>query len=88
MPPPVLVVEVVSPGKVNRDRDYEEKRDQYEAREIPAYSLIDSEQQVVIVLTLKDGSYQDARFSGSDRSASTTFPDFALTTEQVLNPPD
>ena len=26
MPPPVLVVEVVSPGKVNRDRDYRYKR--------------------------------------------------------------
>ncbi|WP_246564255.1 hypothetical protein [Leptothoe spongobia] len=30
------------------------------------------------------GSY----FSGSDRIVSLTFPDFALTAEQVLNPPD
>ena len=88
MPPPELVVEVVSPGKVNRDRDYEEKRDQYEAREIPEYWLIDSEQQVVMVLTLKDGSYQEAMFSGSDLIVSSTFPDFALTAEQVLTPPD
>ncbi|MEM7066770.1 MAG: Uma2 family endonuclease [Cyanobacteria bacterium P01_B01_bin.77] len=88
MLPPVLVVEVVSPGKVNRDRDYEEKRDQYEAREIPEYLLLDPEQQVVMVLTLKDGSYQEAIFNGRDRIASTTFPDFALTAEQVLNPPD
>lgn len=29
MPPPVLVMEVVSPGQPNRSRDYEDKRAQY-----------------------------------------------------------
>ncbi|WP_200867479.1 hypothetical protein [Leptolyngbya sp. Heron Island J] len=47
-----------------------------------------SEQQVVMVLTLKDGSYQEASFSGSDRIVSSTLPDFALTAEQVFNPPE
>ena len=31
MPPPQLVIEVVSPGKKNRDRDYRYKRSQYQA---------------------------------------------------------
>ncbi|MEM9276907.1 MAG: Uma2 family endonuclease [Cyanobacteria bacterium P01_F01_bin.143] len=31
MPPPALVVEVVSPGKVSRDRDYRYKRSEYAA---------------------------------------------------------
>jgi Uma2 family endonuclease len=39
--PPHLVVEVVSPGQSNRDRDYVRKRKQYAARGIPEYWLID-----------------------------------------------
>ncbi|MGB8698969.1 MAG: Uma2 family endonuclease, partial [Thermosynechococcaceae cyanobacterium] len=31
MPPPQLVMEIVSPGKTNRDRDYVHKRAQYAA---------------------------------------------------------
>ena len=44
MPAPDLVVEVVSPGDENIKRDCEEKRQQYEAREIPKYWLIIPEQ--------------------------------------------
>jgi Uma2 family endonuclease len=40
MPPPLLVVEVVSPGKENADRDYRYKRSEYAARGIPEYWLI------------------------------------------------
>lgn len=62
---------------------------QYEAREILEYWLIEHpERQVVLILTLKDGSYQEAMFSGRDRITSTTFQDFSLTAEQVLNPSD
>lgn len=86
MPTPVLVVEVVSPGKTKRDRDYEDKRTQYQAREIPEYWLIDPNQQTVIVLTLRDRTYQEAIFSGSERIVSPTFPGFSLTAEQVLHP--
>ncbi|MDX2241264.1 MAG: Uma2 family endonuclease [Leptolyngbyaceae cyanobacterium bins.302] len=37
MPPPLLVVEVVSPGKTNEDRDYRYKRSEYAARGIVEY---------------------------------------------------
>ena len=37
MPPPLLVVEVVSPGKKNADRDYRYKRSEYAARGIAEY---------------------------------------------------
>jgi Uma2 family endonuclease len=49
MSPPQLVVEVVSPGENNRERDYVHKRDQYAARGIPEYWMIDPEQQTVMV---------------------------------------
>ncbi|MCM0592333.1 MAG: Uma2 family endonuclease [Gloeotrichia echinulata DVL01] len=41
MPSPALVVEVVSPGKVNEDRDYRYKRSEYAARGIPEYWIVD-----------------------------------------------
>lgn len=40
MPVPLLVVEVVSPGKVGRDRDYRFKRSEYGARGIPEYWIV------------------------------------------------
>ena len=87
MPPPQLIVEVVSPGDENTknyQRDYTRKRDQYAARGIPEYWLIDPNRSVVIVLTLKDGAYQAREFRGSDRVVSPTFPDLQLTAEQIL----
>ena len=87
MPPPDLVVEVVSPGKVNRERDYTAKREQYAARGIPEYWIADPDDQVFIVLQLKAGVYVEVgRFQGRDRIVSPGFPELELTAEQVLNP--
>ena len=63
MPPPRLAAEVISPGKQNRARDLIRKREQYAAREIPEYWLIDPEQQTITVLRLEDGQYVEAEFS-------------------------
>ena len=83
MPAPVLVVEVVSPGKVNRERDYIEKREQYAARSIPEYWLLDPQDQVVIVLRLDSGSYVEVgHFRGNERILSPTFPTLDLTAGQ------
>jgi Uma2 family endonuclease len=40
MPPPILVVEVVSPGDIQCDRDYIAKRRQYEDVGVPEYGLL------------------------------------------------
>ncbi len=47
MPPPELVEVVVNPGKANRQRDYQAKREQYAARGIPEYWIVDPQQQVL-----------------------------------------
>jgi Uma2 family endonuclease len=86
MPEPILVVEVVSPGQANFERDYQDQRAQYQARGIPEYWLIDPEQQIVMVLTLVDDVYQESIFRGQEQIISSAFPTLSLTAEQVLNP--
>lgn len=84
MPSPQLVVEVVSPGKKGRDRDYRYKRSEYAARNIPEYWIVDPETQEVLVLTLVDGLYEDAIFTGEQRIESESFPELQVTANQVL----
>ncbi len=64
MPPPQLVVEVVSPGKANAERDYRYKRSQYQARGIPEYWIVDPTLQQVTVLSLVKGLYEERGFEG------------------------
>lgn len=85
MPPPRLVVEVVSPRSDNRKRDYEDKRQQYQECGILEYWLIDPDQQTVMVLFLTDRVYAEVgRFQGDTPIASPTFPGFNFTASQIL----
>ncbi len=85
MPPPQLVVEVVSPGPANHDRDYNRKRSQYAARGIPEYWIIAPEDQTVLVLTLKEATYEEGGlFRGSQPIASPSFPQLVLTPDQIF----
>ena len=85
MPPPQLVVEVVSPGRVGRDRDYISKRAQYAARGIPEYWIVDPQEQIVAVLRLESGEYVEVGvFQGEQALISPTFPQLNLTAQQVL----
>ena len=85
MPSPQLVVEVVSLGLDNEKRDYRHKRSEYAARKIPEYWIVDPEQKRVTLLTLVEGLYEEAVFTGSDHLLSGTFPTLQLTVEQVLS---
>jgi Uma2 family endonuclease len=88
MPVPLLVVEIVSPGKpseANYQRDYIDKRREYAARGIPEYWLIDPSRAVVMVMRLENGGYMEKTFEGSDRVISPTFPALELTAEHILN---
>lgn len=84
MPPPVLVVEVVSPGATNRTRDYRYKHTEYAAREIAEYWIVDREDGQVTVCKWSEGQYEDTVVIGSDRIVSDVVPDFALTPEQIF----
>lgn len=67
MGPPDLVVEIVSPGEVQRNRDYIAKRLQYQDLSIPEYWIVDPQEARVLVLELVDGVYREAAtLSGED----------------------
>ncbi|WP_020577315.1 Uma2 family endonuclease [Actinopolymorpha alba] len=56
--PPLLAVEVLSPG--NRGIDLVSKRNRYESAGCPSYWLIDPEVPSILALELRDGSYVEA----------------------------
>jgi len=85
MAPPVLVVEVVSPGELQHSRDYVAKRSQYQDLGIPEYWLIDPQQQAVTILTLQAAVYVESIFRGSEPVVSGQFPDLSLSAEQILS---
>jgi Uma2 family endonuclease len=89
MPPPLLVVEVVSNSeedKRSRDRDYIEKRKEYALRGIAEYWIIDPNRSTVTVLALNGREYQEIGcFQAADRVISPIFSELDLTAKQVLN---
>jgi Uma2 family endonuclease len=85
MPPPHLIVEIVSPGKTNRDRDYINKRAQYAAIGVDEYWIVDPTDQTVMVLELAGKEYKEVgQFQGGDRIVSIAFPNLTLIVEQVF----
>ncbi len=87
MPPPMLVVEVVSNSDTDRrsrERDYIEKLAEYAARGIPEYWIVDPVVALVTVCTLDGTAYKVAEFRGDVAIASPTFPAFNLTAAQIL----
>ncbi len=88
MPPPQLVVEVVSPGKKKEERDYRYKKSQYQARGIAEYWIVDPIQEQITVLSLVAGLYEEAVFSGDEAISSALLSELGqespLTAAKVL----
>jgi Uma2 family endonuclease len=79
------VVEVVSGGELQRDRDYIAKRLQYQDCGIPEYWLVDPNTQNVLVLELKDSTYiESGNFVTGERILSPQFPELNITVTQLL----
>jgi Uma2 family endonuclease len=82
-PPPLLVVEVVSPSTVTVD--YRAKHSEYAVLDIPEYWIVDPIDLKVTVCVLKDGAYTDVVFVGDFPIVSPTFPELGLKASEVLN---
>jgi Uma2 family endonuclease len=86
MAPPLLVIEVVSPGEIQRERDYIAKRSQYQACGIPEYWIVDPQTQTILVLELRGNAYtQVGNFSNDDLVKSPRFKDLNLKVCDVFN---
>ncbi len=83
MPPPALVVEVVSPKQENRD--YRHKRTEYAARHVPEYWIVDPIATKVTVLEWVDGLYEERIYQDNERIVSRLFPTLELTAKQILS---
>jgi len=87
MPPPLLVVEIVSPGELQRNRDYVAKRTQYENLSIPEYWIIDPQEQTVAVFTLQGDRYVEAKIlTDRDRLSSPQLPTLDLAIADLFTP--
>jgi Uma2 family endonuclease len=82
-PPPLLVVEVVSPSTVTVD--YRAKHSEYAVLDIPEYWIVDPISLKVTVCVLKDGAYSNEVFVGDLAIVSQTFPELRLNALEVLN---
>jgi Uma2 family endonuclease len=82
MPPPSLVVEVVSPNQENRDYRY--KRSEYAARGIAEYWIVDPIQAKVTVLEWVEGLYEEQVYTGDASIVSQLLGSLDLTVDRVL----
>ncbi|HEY9656923.1 MAG TPA: Uma2 family endonuclease [Allocoleopsis sp.] len=81
-PPPLLVVEVVSPS--TKTDDYRSKRAEYGLLEIAEYWIVDPLEEKVTLCVLEHQFYDSSEFRGNDLIQSPTFSDLQLTAAQVL----
>jgi Uma2 family endonuclease len=81
-PPPILVVEVVSPS--TKTDDYRSKRAEYGLLEIPEYWIVDPIEEKITLCALEHQLYDSTEFCGANLIQSSTFPDLNLTAAQVL----
>ncbi len=82
MPPPMLVVEVVSPD--SEKRDYRYKRTEYAARGIPEYWIVDPIAGKVTILEWIEGMYEERVFQGNKAIVSPQLGTLSLTANQLL----
>jgi Uma2 family endonuclease len=87
--PPLLVIEIVSPGELQRNRDYVAKRLQYQDCGVPEYWIIDPNTQTVLILKLSENIYQEVgSFSGESQLPSPQFLTLNLTPAQIFTAND
>jgi Uma2 family endonuclease len=84
MPPPALVIEVVSPGATNRSRNYRHKHTEYAARCIAEYWIVDPQTAQITICKWVDGVYEDTVVAGDALIPSEVVLAFPLTVAQVF----
>jgi Uma2 family endonuclease len=84
MPPPLIAIEVVSPGTENEVRDYRFKRSEYAARGIAEYWIVDPVRNKITVLSLVEGFYEEFIYTGDNLIKSEVFPEIEMKVSDIL----
>lgn len=84
MPPPLIAIEVVSPGTENEVRDYRFKRSEYAARGIAEYWIVDPVSHKITVFSLVEGFYEEFIYTGDDLIKSEVFPEIEIKVSDIL----
>jgi len=80
-----LVMEVVSPGPQNRERDLDVKGLEYARAGIAEYWIVDPELHTITVLRLDGETYQVAgEYNGSQSATSVLLPGFAVSVQATF----
>jgi Uma2 family endonuclease len=75
---PALAIEVVSPGRKARDRDYLAKREEYLAYGLPEYWIVDPTERRVTVLVREADAWAERRFEDEAAAESVVLPGFRV----------
>jgi Uma2 family endonuclease len=81
-----LVLEIMSPGKENRDRDLLVKRQLYGKYGVAEYWVIDPEDRYVLIYQLRGGSLDEvATLRNDDEITTSILPGFHLKVKSIFN---
>ena len=78
---PNMIVEVVSPGSRQRDRDYVEKQREYAVIGVSEYWIVDPEEEVIVVFGLneREAGYEElGRYGRGSSAVSRILDDFSV----------
>ena len=83
---PDLVIEVLSSGKENRERDLLVKRQLYAKYGVEEYWIVDSENRQVLIYRLKSETLEEtAVLTDKDEITSSLLPDFSLRVNAIFS---
>jgi Uma2 family endonuclease len=81
---PTIIVEFVSAGRRSRQRDYEEKRDEYLQLGVQEYWIIDRFQRTMRVHTKRGDAYESLVVAESETYATPLLPGFDLPLARLM----
>ena len=74
-----LIIEILTPGTQNRQRDLSAKRELYARYGVAEYWIVDSENQSVLIFRLREQTLEETEtLTGDDELSSPILPALAL----------
>ena len=79
------MIEIISPGQTNRERDLTAKREDYAQAGIPEYWIVDPQEKSVTVLSLEKATYvTHGRFPFGTTATSPQLPTFQINVAELF----